>query len=246
MRVSQYAAGCTGLYAIVAVKAYQTRGALEALGFTRAPVVVVVQNGFGGLEAVEASAGERVVAGGVAELGATRAGWRVELRGPGRLYVGCRRRPCASYLAGLAQALEPPVKVEIVDDIEPWRWLKAAVNAAINLITAALGVPNGRLAEDDRLWNWAMEIVGEVEEAARLRGVEMPVDPASYLSDIIKTTGENKSSTLQDLESCRRTEVPQILGPALATLGPRATALRRALRAFQAALRSRCGSGLLG
>ena len=240
--VSHYSVGCIGVYSIIAVKAYQTPGAVEAARLAQSPVVVVVQNGFGGLEAVEAALEDRLVAGGIADFGATRSLWRVELRGPGALVVGCRSKPCSGELEGLRSLISPLIPVIIVDDIEPWRWLKAAVNAAVNVLTAAFGVPNGRILDERQLWTWALEIVGEVEEAARRRGVRLPIDPVRYLERVVGSTRDNKSSALQDLEACRPTEVPYIVSPVLEALGSEARGLLRALKLLRKSYKTRCGT----
>lgn len=205
-------------YIIVAVKYYDTLSAIEPieLGILKSDVVVVVQNGIGGLEAVQdrlekhqANRGV-IVAAGVADFGATRAGYIVRLTGPGSIIMGCKGLDCRWSLEKLANCLKSSwLRVKLVEDIEPYRRLKLAVNAAINSLTTILKKPNGVILESSELLELARSITSN---AARALGV--PVDEAlSLLEDTLKRTAENISSTLQDLVACRRTEIDAILGP---------------------------------
>jgi 2-dehydropantoate 2-reductase len=223
-------------YAVMAVKAYSTASALEAMAAYRveAPVVVVVQNGLGGLEAVEASLrGRATVAGGVADLGATRRGWLVEQRGEGRLVLGCRGRDCRLELEGLARCLRSGgLPAYAVPDIEPYRWLKLGVNAAINTITALLGVPNGAILESPSLRRLARLIAGLVEAEAERRGVRLPASLWGEVERVARMTAGNISSTLQDLLEGRPSEADYILGP-IAHPGSVPEALLLALRGLE-------------
>jgi len=202
-------------YAILAVKAYSTREALEYMAAyrVRAPMLLVVQNGLGGLEYAE-SAYPGLAAAGVADFGSLRRGCTVERRGAGRLVAGCRGLDCRAELAPLARCLAlGGLQVRLASDIEPHRWLKLAVNAAINTITALLRIPNGEVAENPWLSRLASRIASLVEAEAMRRGIRLPRPAAEEALRVARETGWNRSSTLQDLEAGRPTEVDWILGP---------------------------------
>lgn len=201
---------------LIAVKAHQTASLLEWLDRVRSPILVVVQNGFYGLEMIEARLGSNaVVAGGVAEFGAVRKGSRVEVRGPGRLLIGCKGRDCTDYLQLLAALYDAPISVELVSDITPWRWLKLIINSIINTITAIYMKPNGVLLENPKLRQLAEDLAIELSEIVENFGVALPLNPRDYLERIVEATSENLSSTLQDLINCRVPEIGWIVAPFL-------------------------------
>jgi len=79
--------------------------------------------------------------GAVVTYGVYREGCRSELRGVGEVAL-------PRGAGEVAEALERGgARVRVVDDIEPLRWAKLVVNAAINPVTAILRAPNGIVAE---------------------------------------------------------------------------------------------------
>ncbi|MEB2836253.1 MAG: 2-dehydropantoate 2-reductase [Desulfurococcales archaeon] len=202
-------------YAILAVKAYDTAHALKLMRTYRveASVLVVVQNGLGGLE--EASKRHKgVTAAGVADFGVLRRGPTVLVTGLGRLVLGCPGWDCTGLLDGLTRCLQAGgVEVILVPDIEPYRWLKLAINAAINTVTAILGESNGVILRNPYAQRAAVEIARIVAEEARERGVQLAGDAVEETLRVAEATASNVSSTLQDLLSGSRTEVDYILGP---------------------------------
>lgn len=205
-------------YVFIAVKAYDTPSALqEALRIVRDDgVIVVVQNGIGGLELVEEEAREKKpgvgVGGGVLTYGVTRIRAGIALiTGVGELIVGYRRRRPDERLARIREVLEGNIRV--VDDIEPYRWLKLIVNAAINPITAILNAPNRVLLEVDEAWRIAEMVVSEALRVVDALGIKLPVDDVvGYIKRIASITADNLSSMVQDIRAGRRTEVEYING----------------------------------
>ncbi|MEM0490933.1 MAG: 2-dehydropantoate 2-reductase [Acidilobaceae archaeon] len=196
-------------YTIIATKAYDARGAIrESLAYSN--TIVPVSNGFGALE--EALNNTLNVIGGLVDYGVTRISDNIiEVRGLGKIILGLPRGSRAS-IKPLADILEKGgANVKIVEDIEPWRWLKAAANAVINPITALTGRENGVVLED--LVKPIVEgIVDEVSRVAQRIGVNMPEDPLAYIYSVAEKTRNNKSSMLVDIEACRRTEIEEING----------------------------------
>ncbi|GAB6148434.1 ketopantoate reductase family protein [Stetteria hydrogenophila] len=225
------------LAVFICVKAHQTPSLTGWLSRLHSPLFLVVQNGFYGLEIVERTVERGLVAGGVAEFGAARRLNRVEVRGPGRLIVGCRGRDCRGELQILSAMLEAPIRVETVSDIEPWRWLKAIVNSVVNTITTIRGIPNGEILADEETARLALDLAAELSGIAESMGVIMPEDPYRYLERIVRETSENISSTLQDLMYCRVPEIGWIVHPFLDRSRLLAKLFREVVNAFQ----SRCG-----
>ncbi|MGC9051475.1 ketopantoate reductase family protein [Pyrobaculum sp.] len=187
-------------YTVVAVKAYDSPSAVPHLR----GVAVVAQNGVGGFEAIREAYPNSVAA--VVTYGVYREGCRSELRGVGEIYLPRSVAELGDVLRGGG------ARVVLVDDVEPYRWLKLAVNAAINAITAILQVPNGVVAEVGHARDLARAVVAEVMRVADALGVKMPADPFEEVLRVAAATAGNISSTARDLARCVRTEVDFING----------------------------------
>lgn len=90
-------------------------------------------------------------------------------------------------------------------------WLKLAVNAVINPITAVQGLPNGALATDE----WKPEVdhlCKEILAIASAHGQWLPADLGSRIQAIAQATARNHSSMRVDLEAGRGTEIEFING----------------------------------
>jgi len=211
--------GASGLrprVAIYATKAYDLAAAVEEslrAGW-RPGLVLGLQNGLGSLELLEEVFGAERAAAGVVLFGAYRSRGSVVLAAAGRLLLGCRRPPCSPLLQELAGVIggEAPVAAEYVGYIEPWRWLKLAVNAAVNPVTVLAWAPNRVVAEDPWARGLAAELAREVGGVARAAGVWLPRDPVEEVFRVAEATGSNCSSMLQDAAAGRPTEVAYING----------------------------------
>lgn len=207
-------------YVVVATKAYDTPGVIERLRSVDFGLSVFTQNGLGVLERAEEALGGDRVAQLVLNHGvfySEEHGEFVWVGGP-RSYMGMRRDPVDGLyrLADYLRALD----VVVVPRVDPYRWLKLAVNASINPLTALLGVPNGYLARVPELSEVVRRVAGEVASVAERLGVVLPSDPAEEALRVAERTGENISSMLADIRKCGRTEVDYING-AVVELGRR-------------------------
>lgn len=107
------------------------------------------------------------------------------------------------------------VTARYVSDFDTVRWTKAVVNAAINPLTAANGVPNGAVAASPYR-EMAEELLAEGIRAARAAG--HPLDEAGVRSELwhtVEATAANRSSMLQDVDRGRPTELDVISGALL-------------------------------
>lgn len=196
---------------IFATKAYDVPAAVDlslSHGF-RPRIAVSVQNGLGSLELVESAFHSS--AGGLLYLGLTRLGeCRALYTGGRRVVLGCRRQCDHEALRGLADVLASgglEVEVAKADDFEGERWLKLAVNTAINPLTLITWSRNGRIASDKLLAETASAIAAETGRVGEALGVRLPEDPAEATLRTARETSENCSSTVQDVAGGRRTEL---------------------------------------
>jgi 2-dehydropantoate 2-reductase len=107
------------------------------------------------------------------------------------------------------------VPVEAVPEFEREVWRKALVNAAINPVTAAHGVPNGELLKEPHRTE-ALELLGEALAVARASGFGFTSEEVTRdFERIVRATAANRSSMLQDLDRGRPTEIDAISGELL-------------------------------
>jgi 2-dehydropantoate 2-reductase len=206
-----------------AVKAYDVEESLGLASRIAAPgaVLVMLQNGFGPLElAEERLGGHLTVAGGVVFFGAERVERaKVVYHGGDAVVAGCRRAPCGelSELSRLFRA--GGLDFRVVSDVDRYRWLKLALNAVVNPLTALARGRNKVVLSEEGV-ELASLIISEVCEAARKHGYEFDAERLlDYVLRSVKSVAENTSSMAQDLASGRRTEVEFINGFVARELG---------------------------
>lgn len=217
-------------YSLVAVKGPDTTGALRAAS----GVPVLFQNGIGGLELAREVFPNAMAA--VVTYGVYREGCRAELRGRGEIILPKEAAEVGEALARGGAA------VRLVDDVEPYRWAKLVVNAAINPVTAILQAPNGVLLENP--WARALAEKLALEAAAVAAAVGYPVEGAvDTVFTVARATASNISSMAQDLARCRPTEVDFINGAVIKYGAARgvATPHNYVVYTLVKALEERCG-----
>lgn len=162
--------------------------------------------------------------------------------GGGRLIVGAplcddAARPAAlARLAALSQALQGAnVPCQTADDVRVDLWTKLTANCAYNAISALSGQRYGRLAGDDGVQAVMHLVTDEIAAVAAADGV--PVTRTSLgeaVAAIARVMPQALSSTAQDLQAGRRTEIDDLNGFVVrrgATLGV-PTPVNRTLQAL--------------
>jgi len=187
------------------VKAYDTEGAARALSKTDPGIVCSVQNGLG-VEYVLKKYVERVVRG-VTSYGANlRDFGHVVYAGEGCIYLP--NNPLGREVRRILAHAK--LNLELVENIEFRIWAKVVLNSAINPLTAICRVRNGRIVENEYIWNLASKIAKEGEELMKRLGYEF--DAISEVRKVAMATAKNRSSMLQDIEKGKRTEIDYING----------------------------------
>lgn len=204
---------CSGTqFAIVLVKSYQTAAAAERLRECLAVdgFVLTLQNGLGNQEILAQYLGEERVILGVTTLGAT-------LMGPGVVRMGGE----GGISIGEHDNVDLPVEVlmqagfevEVVPDASSLVWGKLVINAAINPLTALLGVRNGALLENPDSHQLMNLIAIETAQVAEAMQISLPYpDPVEAVDAVARKTASNFSSMYIDLHRGTSTEVDAING----------------------------------
>jgi 2-dehydropantoate 2-reductase len=225
--VTELAPGTRAEAALLTVKSFDLATAAGLLGRALAPApTALLANGLG-LEEVARHAlrgagwarPETVLVRGVHTVPATLLGpGKVRASGTGEVVL-----PDPTLAGEATAAVEAfvdlftrggfRVRTSRAFELELWR--KAAVNAAINPVTALRGVRNGALAEGPA--RAAAELLlSEAVAVARRSGVDLGMDMAlADLARVVRATAENRSSMLQDIERGRPTEMDAISGEIL-------------------------------
>ena len=204
--------------ALILVKSWQTITAARQLNALLQPdgIALSLQNGLGNLETLSSILGPGRVSAGVTTFGATlTAPSVVHLMGEGEIVMS--DRPELDRMAQRLTAVSGTVHREA--DIRVIQWSKLLVNAAINPLTALLGVPNGELLQNAPAQQIMRQVLEEALQIAEAENITFPfADPLAHINSVLTITAENRSSMLQDLARGAPTEINQING-ALVSLG---------------------------
>ncbi len=200
-------------YVFHATKAYSVPDTMPLLHAVTGPDTHIfsLQNGFGSCELLKQRFPGRAWCG-VVYFGSTRISpSHVRLHGPGSLVIEAARPLTASM--EVARILRRGgLDTRVAADIGLYRWLKLAVNAAINPVTALLEAPNGVLdtREGEEI---ARMVADEVACVARHEGYGLdPWRLARHIVGVARATRLNYSSMYQDVAAGRETEVDYING----------------------------------
>lgn len=179
-------------------------------------ICITLQNGLGNSEQLSRFIEEEQLITGTITNGA----WIVR---PGRVcYAGRGEtllpRPAQNRSASLLYQLEEQLNcaefsTRMVTNIEEIIWMKLAINAAINPLTAILRIKNGELLEQPFLKKIVLKIVDEVTQIAISAGIRL--DSAKTQETTLRVcaaTAENYSSMLQDVQRSAMTEIDAICG----------------------------------
>lgn len=105
------------------------------------------------------------------------------------------------------------INYKIPDDIKHSLWLKYMLNVCANQTTAILRMTFGEMLENKHFMQLAVNIMKEVQAVAKAEGVnntETMIDET--LENLSRMLPEGKTSMLQDIEACRKTEVDMFAG----------------------------------
>ena len=200
--------------AFICTKSYDVPTAINSLKvkLKKRALAISVQNGLGAFEVMKAMLSKAVTLALVLNCGAFREGYYKFV------YSGCGE----SYLGGEGEKTLHSVKlvinpltvlnVKLVEDITPYRWVKLAINAAVNPLTAVRRVRNGVILTDKYLRSLAFSVVKEVTDVAKSLGINLLKSPMEELVRVVEATKYNYSSMLQDILAGRRTEIDFING----------------------------------
>lgn len=192
---------------LIATKSHVTAGAVAPFLPSLVPgaVVVLLQNGMGAGEALRQQRPDLHVLPAITTDGVYRPEPdRLVLAGHGETWLGA---PDAADTA-LAQATAATLGMGYAPDIQARRWLKLAVNCAINPLTALRRCRNGELLQDAAALATMREVCAEVATVMGAEGLPAEAGELFRLAcDTARKTAANTSSMCADVVAGRATEI---------------------------------------
>ncbi|PSP79375.1 2-dehydropantoate 2-reductase [Halobacteriales archaeon QS_1_68_20] len=199
--------------AVVTVKAFDTADAARVLATGDVDAVVSLSNGLGNDETLAGHLDCPVLAGTTTYGAVLDDPGVVRCTGVGEVALGPREGGESAVVDRVGTVFEAAgVRTTVAADMPRRLWAKLAVNAGINGVSALARVENGAVRSGDAN-DVARRAAVETAKVARASGVDLPDDVAvERVEAVAEGTAANRSSTLQDVEAGRRTEVDALHG----------------------------------
>jgi 2-dehydropantoate 2-reductase len=205
---------------LVSVKCPDTESVARDLArhVRRDALIVSLQNGVDNVGRMRAAAALDSIAAVVYVASSMPAPGRVKHAGRGDLLIGDlpgREGPSRdAVLARVAAWFEAAgVPCRVSPDIEADLWTKLIANAALNAISAVARVTYGEVAAHPDSREMVRQLVNECVAVARAGNIALPArDYVEMVLDFAEKIGAIYSSTAQDIERGKRTEIDALNG----------------------------------
>jgi len=197
---------------LIAVKQHQLNEAIEAVRpfVSSKTIILSLLNGIWSEGIVgEKLATDRVLHAIAVATDGQKQGNVINFSSKGKIIFGAIEQKNKA-LAEKAQSImeQTGIITENVPDMKYWFWWKFMTNVGINQTSAVLKAPYGAFREEGPATKIARKAMLEVVSIAKELNVPLTEADPEKTFRIMKTmSGENKSSTLQDIEANRPTEV---------------------------------------
>lgn len=202
---------------IVFVKALATETAMgQALNLIKPETMVLtMQNGLGNVEKLCRVVKPEQVIGGISSFGAAMSGpGEVSLRGVGESVFGELDGRISPRLENLKRVFDRAgLRAGLTNNVLGRIWTKLISNLGLNAPCALLNFKNGQLLDYPETEALTEAAVREAVAVAQAEGIRLETDdPIAYARKVIKNTGRNTCSMLQDIMAKRQTEITVING----------------------------------
>jgi 2-dehydropantoate 2-reductase len=185
---------------------------------TSGALILSLQNGVDNVERIRKEAGLDPIAAAVYVASSMPAPGRVKHAGRGDLLIGDlpgrigpSRDEDLTRVAEWFEAAGVPCRVS--PDIEADLWTKLITNVALNAISAVAGTTYGDIVVVPEARETIRQLVEECVAVARASGVSLPdIDLVQMVWRFAEKVGPVYSSTAQDLERGKRTEIDALNG----------------------------------
>lgn len=176
-------------------------------------VVLSLQNGVDNPERIRRHVGNPVIPVLIYIGASSPAPGHVRHTGGSKLVTGAMSPADRAAVDGIAALLtRTGLSVTISDDIEAELWVKLVLNCAYNAVSALSGSNYGRMVADPEVRRIMQDTVDEVRAVARAKGVRLPGNVAEINFALADAMPQQRSSTAQDIDKGRRTEIEHLNG----------------------------------
>ncbi len=211
---------------LLTVKSYQVEEAVLSIkeALTPSSQIFVLQNGMGTLEKVNLLLADKInqehIFPGINTHGCylskkTDGMTEVIHAGSGGLIFGHNflKTTHSKEPASFRDLKQLPLKAQWSIDILQQLWLKLAINAAINPVTAINQCKNGELNRSSALKHLVEQLCQETALLFKMLGIKISLhDILTNVHNVSEKTADNYSSMLQDIRTGNRTEIEAING----------------------------------
>jgi 2-dehydropantoate 2-reductase len=134
------------------------------------------------------------------------------------ILIGSLHNQPVDPMIPLAEAInEGGIPCEVTFEIGKALWAKMLYNCPLNPLGAVLGVNYGRLTESENSIHIMNKIIEEIFEVMKRGGYQTYWNDSEdykkvFYQELIPTTYNHKSSTLQDIERRNKTEIDSLTG----------------------------------
>ena len=181
-------------------------------------LIVSLQNGVDNVERIRSAAALDPIAAVVYVASSMPAAGRIKHDGRGDLLIGDLpgrpgppRETAIARVSSWFEAAGVPCRVS--PDIDADLWTKLITNAALNAISAVVRAPYGDIVAIPESRETVRQLVEECVAVARADGVSLPdVDFVEMVWRFAEKVARVYSSTAQDLERGKRTEIDALNG----------------------------------
>ncbi len=201
------------------VKSTDTELAAEQIAPWLEPgsMVVNLQNGVDNTERIRARISRQVIPAVVYVATEMAGPGHLKHHGRGDLVIGALERPVAPELAAALEAVrqwfvQAGVPVVVSDNVAGELWAKLVVKCAYNAISAIAQLPYGRMIGGVGVREVMRDVVEETLAVAVACGVRMAPDQLAGVYRIAEAMPGQYSSTAQDLQRGRPTEIDHLNG----------------------------------
>ncbi|MGG1571485.1 2-dehydropantoate 2-reductase [Fictibacillus sp. NRS-1165] len=197
-------------YAIICVKQHrlpEVCSVLQSSPIFRDSTLLFIQNGMGHVDPLRSLPQNNILVG-IVEHGAQKENHHeVRHTGKGKIKI-------ASFRGGIDKAfwgrmITGSFKIEGKDRLEFIMKEKLVVNSVINPLTSLFRVQNGDIEQNSFLTELAKLLF---KETCSILGINETTDAWEHVLRVCRSTAENRSSMLIDVEEGRQTEIEAISG----------------------------------
>jgi 2-dehydropantoate 2-reductase len=176
-------------------------------------VVLSLQNGVDNPERIRRHIANPVIPMLIYIGASSPAPGHVRHTGGSKLVTGAMNPADRAALDGIAALFtRAGLSVTISDDIEAELWVKLVLNCAYNAVSALSGSNYGRMVAIPEVRRIMQDTVDEIRAVARAKGVRLPDNVVEINFALADTMPQQRSSTAQDIEKGRRTEIEHLNG----------------------------------